>query len=356
MGDTSDSSRPEAPRLTRRAGSPSRVGRSSSTASSARSSLPRRGEHRGGDLGQLGRADDRRHELVVRLEALVAVEQTSVGPVADDARQHDRREHEQDVGVVPQRGGETDADRRVEQGGDGAVAHDHRGRVPVGDLAVHEPDADREGDRGEGERAEQRHQQRERALDADDRGVTDDDAEQQDGDDDLQGVHGQLVQRLPHLPLVGQHHGGHEGHGDAAQPGGDQRAGRHVGQPDRQGHEGEREAVRLTVDALDAQSEELAPEEGDRQQHDGDVGTDGIRRLVTEEDGVERCSHGGVEHPGQEDAGLDTARTTLRHRPVTSFPVRRLPQHRAARAADGQDDACAFSQVAPSLPRFRHVP
>ena len=259
--------------------------------------------------------------------------------------------------MVPQRGGETDADRCVEQGGDGAVAHDHRGRVPVGDLAVHEPDADRQ--------REQRRGRTRRAAPPAARtrpgrpttvGVADDDAEQQDGDDDLQAVHGQLVQRLPHLPLAGHHHGGQEGDGDAGQPGGDQRAGRHVGQPDGQGHEGEREAVRLTVDALDAQSEELAPEEGDRQQQDGDVGADGIRRLVTQEDGVEGCSHGGVEHPGQKDAGLDTARTTLRHRPVTSFPVRRSPQHRAARAADGQDDACAFSQVAPSVPRFRHVP
>ncbi len=354
-GDTSESSRPASPSRTLRAGSPSRVGRSSSTASSARSSLPRRGQHRRRDLGQLGRAHHRGHELVVRLEALVAVEQAPVGPVADDARQHDGGQHQQDVGVVPQRGGEADADGGVQQGGDGAVAHDHRGGVPVGDLAVHEPDADREGDGGEGERAEQRHQQGERALHADDVRVPDDDAEQQDGDDDLQAVHGQLVHHLLHLALAGHDHRGHQGDGDAAQPGDDQRARRDVGQPDRQRDEGEGEAVGLAVDAFDAQGDELAPEEGDRQQRRGDVGAGGVGGLVAEEERVEAGGHGGVEHTSQQDARLDTARTTLRHRPVTSLPVRRSPEHRAARAAGGQDDACAFSQVVPSVVPFRHA-
>ena len=94
---------------------------------------------------------------------------------------------------------------------------------PSGILPCTNPTQIVERDRGQGERGEQRHQQRERALDADDRGVADDDAEQQDRDDDLQAVHGQLVHRLAHLALAGHTTATSEGDGDADQPGGDQR-------------------------------------------------------------------------------------------------------------------------------------
>ena len=165
-------------------------------------------------------------------------------------------------------------------------------------------------------------QQRERALDAHDRGVADDDAEQQDRDDDLQAVHRQLVERLAHLALAGQHHGDQRGRRRRRRAGRrPARPGADVGQPDGQRDEGEREAVRLTVDALDAEGQELAPDEGDRQPQDGDVGADGIRRLVAQEDGVEGRSHGarGAPRPGGRWS-RHCASLTLRHRPVTSLP------------------------------------
>jgi hypothetical protein len=284
-------------------------------------------EHRVGDLGQLGRAHDRRDEVEVGLQPAVALGQAAVHSVGGQAGDHDGGDQQAHVGMVPQRGGEPDADGGVEDGGDRTRAGDGEHGPPAGPaLADHRHERRQRHGRGE-VGGEQRGGQGERPLDRHGVGVAEHEPEHDDRRHRLTGVDRELVGDLDQPPVAD--HDDRRQH--AHDPRGHERPGDGVDQPDGERDLGEREAVGLALVALDPQGEQLAGEEGDGEPQARDLqGRAGQRRHAGDEereDDRRQCSQ--QEADGNYD-GFTLARSIPRNRPS---PSQRSPPTARCRTA-----------------------